>query len=66
MMDNWGSMVDSVVDNWSGVVDSMVDWSRMVNHWSSVDESGHHWLFLLLRHLLLLWLFTSCHSFCFS
>jgi len=21
----------------------------MVNHWSSVDESGHHWLFLLLR-----------------
>jgi len=27
MMDNWSSMVDSVVDNWSGVVDSMVDWS---------------------------------------
>jgi len=27
MMDNWGSMVDSVVDSWSGVVDSMVDWS---------------------------------------
>jgi len=27
MMDDWSSMVDSVVDNWSGVVDSMVDWS---------------------------------------
>jgi len=27
MMDNWSSMMDSVVDNWSGVVDSMVDWS---------------------------------------
>jgi len=27
MMDNWSSMVDSVVDNWSGVVDSVVDWS---------------------------------------
>merc|ERR1719278_2534246 len=46
---HWGSMMDSVVDNWSGVVDSMVDWSRMVNHRSGVDESGHHWLLLLLR-----------------
>jgi len=27
MMDDWSSMMDSVVDNWSGVVDSMVDWS---------------------------------------
>merc|ERR1712115_398533 len=27
----------------------MVDWSRMVNHRSGVDESGYHWLLLLLR-----------------